>query len=268
MAESSGPFSTTVPWNKDEWYAFAPAWAPSGVLGTFGVSEATQFSLSFSGLTGTITAGKAFVRGSGYVNSSPLVIAVPANVHATNSLFGRFVLRRDLVGAATSIQYKAGFPGVTQPPALTQVEGGVWEEPLWQFTVPAASGTAISGIVDQRAWTDPAGGTRRPTSWTDLALTAPWATYLTSNPLAVSYADSGQVWLRGRIANSAATSANANIATLTVGARPTGPKMVFYVPTSTGALVEVILDSSGNLYAAPAVAASTVLTFDTVAYRI
>ena len=43
-------------------------------------------------------------------------------------------------------------------PALTQVEAGQWDIPLFSFLVPPNSGTTLTGFIDERTWVDPGVG--------------------------------------------------------------------------------------------------------------
>lgn len=178
MAEISGPFGLAG-WGEDEWYKVAPLWASSGVTGT-------GLALSFSGLTGTVQPGVAWVAGSGYENTTPLTVVVPANTHSTNSLRGRLVLRRDRGAAQTAIVYRAGVPAASPtPPALTQNAAGGWEVALWSFTVPPNSGTSITAITDERVSTDPGGEGRGTLGYVERTTTLAAATIQLADPLLV-----------------------------------------------------------------------------------
>lgn len=157
MAETAGPFDTT-PWSQDQWYRFAGAWAPSGVLDyppSFGGLYGLSFFPSTSGLTLTISAGRAWVRGGGYENTAPKALSVPANTNASPRI-DRLVVRRDLAAKTIGLVILQGTPAASPAaPALTQVEAGQWDLPLWRWTTPASSGTTLTGFTDERVWIDP-----------------------------------------------------------------------------------------------------------------
>lgn len=162
--ETFGPFDSQ-PWaDQTQWYRFASAWTPSGVIDTPAASASTgSLGITFSGLTPTLAAGRAWVRGAGYELSggSKTMTAVPANTNASLSRMDRIVLRRDLSAKTVVPVLIQGTPSATPTaPALTQVETGQWDIALFSFLVPPNSGTVITGIVDERPWTDPSGGPR------------------------------------------------------------------------------------------------------------
>lgn len=162
--ETFGPFDT-LPWaDQTQWYRFGPTWAPSGVIDVPAASpSAGSLGLSFSGLTPTIAAGRAWARGAGYEISggSKTLTAIAANTNATLSRRDRLVLRRDLSAKTVSIVAVTGTPSSTPTaPTVTQVETGQWDTLLFSFLVPPSSGTTITGIVDERPWIDPDGGSR------------------------------------------------------------------------------------------------------------
>ena len=159
--ETFGPFDTQ-PWaDQTQWYRFGPTWARSGVIDTPAASaSAGSLGVSFSGLTPTLSAGRAWVRGAGYELSggSKTMPAIAANTNASLSRMDRIVLRRDLAAKTVSLVAVQGTPSSTPTaPALTQVETGQWDIPLFRFLVPPNSGTTITGIIDERVFVDPGG---------------------------------------------------------------------------------------------------------------
>ena len=163
--ETYGPFDSQ-PWaDQTQWYRFGPAWSPSGVIDTPAASaSAGSLGITFSALTPTLSAGRAWVRGTGYELSggAKTMPAIAPNTNA--SLYRRdlIVLRRDLSAKTVTPVALQGTPSSTPTvPAMTQVETGQWDTPLHSFLVPPNSGTTITGIIDQRQWVDP-GGLGRP----------------------------------------------------------------------------------------------------------
>jgi hypothetical protein len=161
--ETFGPFDTQAWTDQTQWYRFGPTWAPSGVIDTPAASaSAGSLGITFSGLTPTLSAGRAWVRGAGYELSggSKTMTAVPANTNSSLSRRDRIVLRRDLSAKTVALTAIQGTPASTPvAPALTQVETGQWDTPLFSFLVPPNSGTVITGITDERVWVDPGGNT-------------------------------------------------------------------------------------------------------------
>ena len=156
--ETVGPFDGT-PWAQDQWYRYAAAFAPSGVLDVPQTSPAAGgLGLTFNGLTPTLAAGRAWVRGGGYELSggSKTLTSVPANTNSSLSRRDRLVLRRDLAAKTIVPTFLQGTPAATPAaPALQQVETGQWDEPLFSWTTPPNSGTAITAITDERGWVQP-----------------------------------------------------------------------------------------------------------------
>lgn len=154
MADLVGPFDT-APWSMDQWYRFAPTWAPSGIIGTPASSLSTgNFAVTNpAALTASVAIGRAHVRGAGYETDAAKTLTVTANSHATFARRDRVVIRRDLAAKTVSVVRLTGTPASTPTaPALTQVDTGVWEIPVCSFLVPANSGTALSGFLDERTW--------------------------------------------------------------------------------------------------------------------
>jgi hypothetical protein len=151
MPDLYGPF-TGQTWLQSQWFRDAWARSPSGVFGpSFGVSTAGDLALTVAGLTATMGLGRAHVRGAGYERTGTAwSYAVPANT-ATTARVDRLVLRRDLAAGTVLPTVLQGTPAASPAaPALTRVEDGVWDLPLFRFTVPANSGAPLTGIVDDR----------------------------------------------------------------------------------------------------------------------
>jgi hypothetical protein len=160
VPDASGPFDTASfgqgPWFRDRGYL-----EPSGLPGPPAATTAAgDLPLSVNGLTVSVGLGRAHVRGAYYERTGTAWTAtVAANTNPTLNRVDRIVLRRDLTAKTVVPVMLQGTPAATPTAtALTQVENGVWEQPLYQFTVPANSGTTLANIVDERRWIDPGTG--------------------------------------------------------------------------------------------------------------
>lgn len=159
MTDTIGPFDT-VPWSQAQWFRFAQEWAPSGVLGSIASSTSTGgLPFSSGALSVSIGDGRASVRGSGFERSGGgASLPVPANTNASLSRRDRVVLRRDISAKTIAPTLLQGIPASTPTaPGIQQVETGQWDLPLFSFLVPPNSGTALSSVIDERGWLDPAG---------------------------------------------------------------------------------------------------------------
>jgi chitodextrinase len=151
MPDVFGPFDTAT-WGQGPWFRDAWARSSGGVQGlTFGTPSSGDLGLTVSGLTVTMGLGRANVRGAGYERTGTAwSYTVPANT-STNPRIDRLVLRRDLAARTVVPLVLQGTPAASPvAPALQQVEDGVWDLPLFAFTVPPNSGAPVTGIVDQR----------------------------------------------------------------------------------------------------------------------
>lgn len=152
-----GPFDG-VPWAQARWYRDAYARAASGVHGLPAASVgAGDLPLTINGLTVSVGLGRAHVRGAGYERAgTPKDFAIPANTNSTLARIDRLVLRRDLAAKSATLVHLQGTPATTpSAPALSRVENGAWDQRLFAFTVPPASGTVLTGVTDERDWIDP-----------------------------------------------------------------------------------------------------------------
>lgn len=177
MPDTSAPWDG-IQWAEADWYRHMALTMPSGVHGATPATSATAGALAWAntGLTVTPAAGRANVGGAGYVRTAPLgSVSVTANAHASFSRMDRLVLRRS---TATHTVTLVVIPGTAASsptaPAITR-DDTTFDLPLFSFLVPPASGTTISGVVDERAWVDPAGrpvyvGTTAPVYAPDGAL--------------------------------------------------------------------------------------------------
>jgi hypothetical protein len=166
VAEEYFPFDSGPGADSTEarWRRMARTWAPSGVVGSSGDDA---YAATISGLALTIKRRAATGVAEAWVDGHMhrLVTAdwsatVPANT-ATNPRVDRIVLRLDSTANTVALARLQGTAAASPvAPALTQVNDGIWEIPLWRFTVPANSSAPLTGLTDDRAWIGPeaAGG--------------------------------------------------------------------------------------------------------------
>lgn len=159
MPDSSAPWDGAQ-WAEVDWYRHMTLTLPSGIHGAAPGATATDGALAWAatGLTITPAAGRANVGGAGYVRTAPLTsISATANTHGSFSRRDRLVLRRNVATHGVALAVIAGTAASSPlPPAYTQ-DDQTFDLPLFSFLVPPASGTTISGVVDERAWVHPYG---------------------------------------------------------------------------------------------------------------
>lgn len=156
MPDTSGPWDGN-PWAEADWFRTMAATQPSGVHGTY-QSAPTSGPLAFAatGLTITPAAGNASVGGASYVRTAALTsVTTTANTHASFSRRDRLVARRSLATHSITLAVIVGTPAATPlAPNITR-DTTSWDLTLFSFLVPPASGTTLSGVVDERVWMDP-----------------------------------------------------------------------------------------------------------------
>lgn len=242
MADEYGPFFDK-PWVEAQWFKHAPVWAPSGVAGSRAASVSSGgLAFASSGLSVSAGAGKAWIRGAGFERTgTPPSHAVATNSHATLSRRDRLVLRRNLTSHLVETAVIQGTPsGTPTAPDLTQVEDGIWEEALFSFLVPPNNGTAITGVVDERAWI-----TGIP--WTDVSYASGYTAATDWPRLQARVAEGTRVELRGTADRSVGEISNgATVANLDVPYRPLTPKK-FTCATSGDAIVNVVINTNGTI---------------------
>lgn len=153
MPDLYGPFGTAQ-WTQSQWYRDAYARAYSGVFGSASDTiSGGDLGLSLNGLNWSIGLGRAHVRGAGYERTgTPVTGTVTANTSG-NPRIDRLVVRRDLGAQVVSIARLQGTASATPlAPNLTQNEDGIWEIPLFNFTVPPNPGTTLTNVTDERLW--------------------------------------------------------------------------------------------------------------------
>jgi len=146
MAEFSAPFDGSPIATESQWSNMSRQWGLDGVIAL----DASWTTLKVTG-SGTTTVGvapgNAFVNGYYYDLNAVKNLTVPANAGGTARV-DLVVLRADPAANKVSAEYKTG--GTTAP-ALTQVDGAIWEIPLAQCTVAAgASVVTAANVVDKR----------------------------------------------------------------------------------------------------------------------
>lgn len=227
MADDSyGPFDTS-PWSQGQWYRFAQAWAPDQII------TPGDFALTFTGLSASLGTGRAWIHGAGYERTASWGGTVAANTSGTLSRRDRLVLRRDLANKTVTPTLLQGTPASTPaPPALTQNEIGVWDLPLWSFLVPPASGTAITGLTDERP-APPSYVLAQDTGWINISSIN--ANYAVAASGARSRVLNGVCYFEIAVARNTGTITNPEtICTMPVGHRPTVGTFVFQATGSPG----------------------------------
>jgi hypothetical protein len=146
MAEFSAPFDGSSIATELQWSRMARRWGLDGIHAL----DATSTTLKVTGsgtTTVSVAPGMAFVNGFYYHLDATKNLSVPANSGGAARV-DLVVLRADQAANAVNAFYKTG--GTTAPP-LTQVEDGVWEIPVAQCTVAAASTVVTAGnVLDRR----------------------------------------------------------------------------------------------------------------------
>lgn len=119
-------------------------------------NELNQLAATGAATPVAIASGRALTWGSWYENDASVNVAIPTP--AVSTRIDRIVLRKDWLNQTVRLTRIAGVEGGAEP-ALTQVEGTTWDEPLWRVTI--TTGGVIT-LVDQREFV----GGRLPNSWT------------------------------------------------------------------------------------------------------
>jgi hypothetical protein len=155
MAENSWPFDNQ-PTTEGQYSRLLGAVTDSGPLRGLLVVPS-------SGMQIAVRPGVAVVRGFFYENTTNKLITVSAPpTVAGRTRVDRLVLRADPANNRVTVELVAGTQNATGgvAPALTQVEGGLWEESLALIQVPYNTGTiSLDKIIDTST---PIGLTVRP----------------------------------------------------------------------------------------------------------
>lgn len=149
MAELSYPFETQDTTETQYSYLF-DALQDTGVVGRLDSASTLYVALPGTGMTATLSAGMALVRGFAYQNTSDLTITLDAA--NTQPRIDLIILRLDPAANSIVAAVKKGTPGASpSAPALTQTPDGVYEYALGQITIPAnATAVGPADFVDLR----------------------------------------------------------------------------------------------------------------------
>lgn len=254
MPDVSGPFDTAA-YAQSSWYRDQGWWEPSAVQGAPNPGAgAGDLAWSSNGLTSSIALGRAHVRGAYYERTSTAYTYThPANTNA-NPRIDTVVLRRDLAAKAVTLAVLQGTPAATPTAvALTQVDTGVWEFPLFDVTVPANSGTVLAA-ADRRVFLDPATGLL-DTGWRSLTLNSPTV----SGGGGSRYRTRGGVTeVRVESTYNGAYNTNFVLCTLPPGSRPFHP--VYGTGVAYGGTpVSMLVNSNGDVATAAGFTATGVI---------
>lgn len=146
MAEFSAPFDGSSIATELQWSRMARRWALDGVHTEDPATTVLKVTASGTA-TVAVAPGMACVNGFFYHLDATKNLSVPANAGGAARI-DLVVLRADQSANSVTAVYKSG--GTTAPP-LTQAEDGVWEIPLAQCTVAAASTVVTAAnVLDKR----------------------------------------------------------------------------------------------------------------------
>ena len=165
MAQLAYPFDSS-PATVARWARLARQFSGSGVVSSVFTTASPDYALTWNGLTGSVGfdtntgVSLAYVRGFIHeLSTAPWTFTVPANTSTTADRVDRVVLRRDLTAQTLQLVHLQGAPAATPtPPALQR--GDAYDQLLWQFTVPRNGATAVTGVLDCRAFLSPGGGSQ------------------------------------------------------------------------------------------------------------
>lgn len=125
-------------------------------------NELNQLAVSGVATPVTIDTGRSMVWGAWYENDAAATVAIPTPAAATR--IDRIVARKDWAAQTVRITRIAGVEGGGAP-ALVQIAGTTWDEPLAQVSINVGG---VITVTDERQFI---GGTAAlPTSWTTGAL--------------------------------------------------------------------------------------------------
>lgn len=113
--------------------------------------ELSQLAVSGAATPVSIASGRAITWGTWFENDAATTVAIPTPASSTR--VDRIVLRKDWVAQTVRVTRIAGVEGAGAP-ALTQVAGTTWDEPLAQVSI--TTGGVIT-LTDQREFIGGAG---------------------------------------------------------------------------------------------------------------
>lgn len=248
MPDVSGPFDSAA-FAQSSWYRDRGYLEPSGVQGApTGTLGGGDLGWSSNGLTSSLAIGRAHVRGAYYERTSTAYTYThPANTTA-NPRIDTIALRRDLAAKTVVPAVLQGTPAASPSAvALTQVDNGVWEEALFDVTVPANSGTVLTAV--DRRQNIVAG--QPDSGWSAMGLTNPLTGF------AAWRRKSGVVDVHCDLSYNGAYSVNFVMMNVPAGARPQWPRRIVGM-TYGGAPFFAFLNTNGDLAVAVAATASGV----------
>lgn len=153
MPDLAGPFDAST-FAQAQYYRDRGHLEPSGVQGTPAATAAAgDLGLTAAGFALSLALGRGHVRGAAYERTGTAwTYTVPANTGTVGPRNDLLVLRRDLTAKTVVPTYLQGTAAATPAdPAVTQVEDGVWDEPLFRVQAPISSGTPLV-VTDLRKW--------------------------------------------------------------------------------------------------------------------
>lgn len=271
MPDVSGPFDgatfAQAPYYRDRGYL-----EPSGVQGPPATTAAGgDLGLTAAGFALTMALGRAHVRGAAYERTGTAwTNTVAANTSAAGPRNDLLVLRRDLTAKTVTPTYLSGTAAATPTdPALTQVENGQWDMPLFRVQAPPSSGTPLV-ITDLRRWIDPNTAQLVPASipYPGMAGQQAVAGYATPKLMIAN----GRVIGSSVLQDTLARAANAIIGFLPAGYRPLNAVQPLTIGGTTAAAVtglyRVDVQLNGEIWIVPAVPANTYYFLDTFSFPL
>lgn len=150
MAETYWPYA-----NVDTTTTQFSQWSRNigeGVKGSFNTTD-LKVTTPGTGMTTTVAAGQAMVRGHYYYNTSTVTLT-HTTANATNPRIDAIVLHLDPSLNSTVLTVVAGTPAASPvAPTLTQTDAAVYQFLLATVLIPAASSVISSGnITDARTF--------------------------------------------------------------------------------------------------------------------
>lgn len=150
MSKTSWPY-INQPTSDEEYSALFSLMQDNGIVNDPGSNDLSG-SADSTGMTVRVAAGEAFIRGYYYRNTDTVTLLTIAPATGT-ARTDRVVLRLNVAEPNANNRISlAVLQGVTTtPPKLTQVEGGIWEEPLFLVNVGAnMPNVPNSALADER----------------------------------------------------------------------------------------------------------------------
>lgn len=178
---------------EDQWTNMGRRWLMTGVIK--GVPNFLQGFADSTGMQVKLNTGFAWVDGHLYHNDAIETLAIAAN-SSGNPRRDLLVLRRDKAANTIVAAIVQGTPAASpSDPALTQVDGGIWEIPIARVDVAnGASNIAAGNVVDYRFYTgNPVGEISHKVRTADLAV----GTAGSGAPVLDTTLTTGSIWFPG-----------------------------------------------------------------------